>query len=130
MNNEFKAWDNIVLHSLPSALLCCAKTRPPLGHDKACGTENFFPQTSHLVGRLKGTIPYQIWRLSWNSSLENYVPLRHWGIAVCHTPFSVARWRRFSPAPSARSFSLVSAAFYKNSICFCPSALALRTNPL
>ena len=110
--------------------LCRVRTRPPLGNDKTCGTENFLPHPSQYVKRFKGTITYRKRILSWNSSHENYVPLRRWGIAVSHDPFFFACWGRFSPALSARSFCLKSNAFSAISLCFYLSAIDLRMQPL
>ena len=73
---------------------------------------------------------YQRRRLSWNSSLDNSVPLRRWGISASHDPFSVDRRRRFNLAPSAISFLLVSASIYEYSCCFHPYALDLHTQDL
>ena len=106
-----------VPHSL-AALLCRARTRLPLGHDKACGTENFLPQPSQSVGRFKGTMPYRKRKLSWNYSHNNSVPLRRCGIAFSHAPCYVDLQRRFSPDQSASSFCLKLNALSASSLCF------------
>ena len=57
-----------------------------------------FKQNRHSqwrVSRLQS--PYWIRRLSWNSSLDNYVPLRLRVIAVSHAPLYVARCKWFNP---------------------------------
>ena len=66
-------------------------------YDRVYDTNNFLPQPTQSVGRFKGTIPYRRRRLYWNSSLDNFMPLRRWGIAVSYFPFFVALWRRFNP---------------------------------
>ena len=53
-----------------------------------------------------GINPYLRRRLSWNSSQENSVPLRRWGIALNHAPFLISLWRRFLSWPPASSFRL------------------------
>ena len=75
-------------------------------------------------------MPYRRRRLFWIFSVENSVILRLWVIAVSHAPFSVARQRRFNPAPSEISFCLMSASISKYSHCFHASALKLRTQAL
>ena len=117
MHYGFKARAESAPHSLV-ALVYSVRTRPSLGHDKACGTKDLLPQPSQSVGRFKGTIPYQRRRLSWNSSNDNSVLLRLWGIAVSHAPFSVSCQRRFNPTPSDRSFCLVNAQSPKNPAAF------------
>ena len=125
MKNGFKAQDKRAPYSL-AALLCHSRTRPPLGHYKACGTKNFLTKQSQAVGRFKGTIPYQRRRLSWNYSLEKSVPLRRWVIAVNHYPLSIVRLRQFNPNQSISSCRLVNTLFSKNSRFLLPSELALH----
>ena len=129
MHNGFKTRAERAPDSF-AALLFCAKMRPPLGHDNEHGTKNFLPQPSQSVVRFKGTMPYQKRRLSFNSSLENSVPLRQWGIAVSHAPLSVGRRRWISPATPVSSFYLSNSAFSKNPLSVRPSALDLHTHNL
>ena len=77
MHDGFKAQGERVPHSL-AASLCRARKRFSLGHDEACGTVKFLTQPSQSAERFRGTMPYQRRRLSWNSSLDNSVPIRHW----------------------------------------------------
>ena len=129
MHNRFKAWSERAPHSL-AASLCRARTRPPLRHDKFCGTEKFLPHPSQSVGEFKVKMSYQRRILSWNNSLDNSMMLSQWGIAVRHAPFFIALQRRFSPAPSSRSFHLVSTAFSENYQCFHLPDLAIHMHPL
>ena len=48
--------------------LCRMVGKPPLGHDKACSTENFEPQW-HLVGKTFGVQPYLKAIASWKALL-------------------------------------------------------------
>ena len=97
---------------------------------KACGKDKILPQTSHYVKRFKGTMSYPRRRFSCNSSLENSMLLRQWGISVSHAPFYVACQRRFSPALSINPLCLVNTAFYKKLRCFHSSSLTLHTQLL
>ena len=123
------AWADRAPHSL-AALLCRAITRPPLGHDKVCGTLNFLLKPSQSVGRFKEKMPYCRRRLSWNSYHDKSVKLKRWSIALSQTPFSIVRRRPFIPTPSASSFRLDGTVFSAISLYFRPSALALRMQPL
>ena len=123
------AWDERAPHSL-SAFLYRARISPPLGRDKAFGIENFLSHPSQSVGRSKVTMPYWGRRLSWNSSLDNSVPLRQWVIAVSHAPLSIALQRQFNPDPYSSSFLLARTAFSASSRCFRPSLLDICTQPL
>ena len=107
---RFEAQSDRPTHSL-AASLCRARTRPPLGHNKSCGTKNFLPNPSQSVGRFKDTMLYRKRRLFWNSSHENYAPLSKLGIAVSHASFSISHQRKFIPSLSARYFRLESNAF-------------------
>ena len=107
-------WFERAPHSL-TAYLFHARTRPPLENDNACNTTNLLPQLSHSVRRFKGTITYQRRRLSWNSSLDNYVMLRRWGIAVSHSPFSVALRKRLLSWPISSSLRHVNSSVYEKS---------------
>ena len=123
------AWTDRAPHSL-AASLCRGRTIPPLEHDKVCSTDNFLPQPSQSVGRFNGTITYRGSRFSWNSSHDNSVPLRRWGIAVSHYLFSIAFQRQFIHALSTSSFPLISNAFFTSSHCFHLLGLAQHTQPL
>ena len=125
MHYVFKAQSNRALNSFAASFFR-ARTMPPLGHCRVYGTKNFLTQSSQLVGRFKRTMPYWRSRLSWNYSHDNSVTLQQWVIFVSHAPFSIDLRRRFSPAPFSISFRFVISAFSVSSLCFLPSALALR----